>query len=123
MADRALLPGQPAQEHGHGPGVVTQEVAGAPEGLAAAIAASVRDVTKLRADVVLVQVSPADTDGFHRLGVADDYFADAIDHRFDRIDEEMIFGRTAPLALSSSTSPNTAVDGNTLRADGTVRPF
>ena len=55
--------------------------------------------------------------------VRQNYFADAIDHRFDRIDEEMIFGRTAPLALSSSTSPNTAVDGNTLRADGTVRPF
>lgn len=33
----------------------------------------------LRADVVLVQVSPADADGFHRLGTADDYFADAID--------------------------------------------
>lgn len=33
----------------------------------------------LRADVVLVQVSPADADGWHSLGLADDYFSAAID--------------------------------------------
>ena len=51
--------------------------------------------------------------------VRQNYFADAIDHRFDRIDEEMIFGRAAdrtPVALSSSTSANPGVDGNTLGA-------
>jgi acyl-CoA hydrolase len=33
----------------------------------------------LRADVVLVQVSAADTDGRHSLGIADDYFSAALD--------------------------------------------
>ncbi len=51
--------------------------------------------------------------------VRQNFFADAIDHRFDRIDEEMVFGRAAdraPVALSSSTSANPGLDGNTLRA-------
>ncbi len=51
--------------------------------------------------------------------VRQNFFVDAIDHRFDRIDEEMIFGRVADhasAALSSPTSLNTTVGGNTLRA-------
>ncbi|MFT4263844.1 MAG: acetyl-CoA hydrolase/transferase C-terminal domain-containing protein [Nocardioides sp.] len=40
---------------------------------------SLLSVGALRADVVLVQVSPPDADGDHCLGLADDYFSAAID--------------------------------------------
>ena len=39
------------------------EVAGSPDGLAAALAASVRDVTKLRAEVVLAEPGSLPNDG------------------------------------------------------------
>jgi phenylacetate-CoA ligase len=39
------------------------EVAGTPDGLAAAVAASVRDVTKLRADIELLEPGSLPNDG------------------------------------------------------------